>query len=313
MKTNHTAQTASGRNSDRPRKILLTGATGFVGRHLMESWKQRNDKIFAIATNTAPVKSVAPAYITLLDMDIVDEMSVAILFEKIQPDIVVHTAAMTKPNDCEQDKESAFETNTLATKNIAECCKKFNSQLVFLSTDMIFDHPFASSESDDKKPVNYYGETKALAEEEIARSGCRAAILRIILVYGKLLKASRGTFLHWVKDSLEQDKEIFVYTDQHRNTLYVNDLCAMINHILDHGNTGFYHLAGEEIFTPYEIAVKVAEHLHLDTRLIHPVTSGQRPEIARRAAYSVLNTHKAKKELGFVPTPFDVALRESFD
>lgn len=293
-------------------KILLTGATGFVGRHLMQTWKHRTDKILAIATNTAPIISLAPVYVELVDMDIADEMNVAILFEKFQPDVVVHTAAMTKPNDCETDKESAFEINTLATKNIAECAKKFNSHLVFLSTDMVFNHPYASAESDEMNPANYYGETKALAEKEIERAGCRAAILRIILVYGKLLPASRDTFLHWVRNNLESNKDIFVYTDQQRNTLYVNDLCAMINHIIHKSYTGIYHLAGEEIFTPYALALEVAEHLHLNQKRIHPVTAQERPEAAKRAAYSVMNIDKAREKLDFVPTSFRVALQEMF-
>lgn len=166
-------------------KILLTGATGFIGRHLLENWRGSQNKIFATATNTSPIIKCVNPQIHLTDLDIVDEMNMALLFEKFQPNVVVHSAAMSKPNDCETDKESAFETNFLATKNIAECCAKHNSHLIFFSTDMVFNYSFATVETDEYAPVNYYGVTKVMAEKEIIFSGCDYTILRVILVYGK--------------------------------------------------------------------------------------------------------------------------------
>lgn len=294
------------------KKILLTGATGFIGRHLLESWKDRDYRILAIATNTAPIIHLVNDNVQLKDLDIVDEINMAILFEKYRPDVVIHTAGMSKPNECETDKESAFETNVLATKNIAECSKKHNSHFIFLSTDMVFNHRFPSKETDDYTPVNYYGETKALAEKEIIKSGCFFTILRIIFVYGKQLEAQRNTFLHWVKDSLHSEKQIFAYTDQQRNLLLVDDLCKTINFIITNKQEGIYHLAGEEVFTPYSLAIAVAEYLQLNKKLIVGVTDKERPEVAKRANIAELNTEKARQELGFVSTGFQETLKEIF-
>ena len=295
------------------KKILLTGATGFIGRYLLESWTGLGYRIFATATNTSPIIDYINPNVKLIDLDIVDEMNMELLFQKFQPDVVVHTAGMSKPNDCETDKDSAFETNVLATKNIAECCKKHNSHLIFLSTDMVFNKDYSTKEDDAVNPVNYYGQTKAFAEEQIIQSGCVFAILRIIFVYGKVLPAQRSTFLHWVKTSLENNQQIYTYTDQQRNILYADDLCKTINDVIEEKYTGIYHLAGNEVFTPYSLAVGVAEYLQLDTSLIIPVTNEERPEAAKRANQSIMNTEKAQRELNFISTPLDKALAYIFD
>lgn len=280
-------------------KILLTGATGFIGRHLLESIKLFNYRVFAIATNTEKIRALLPSNIELIDLDIADEMGVAILMETYRPDVVIHTAALSKPNDCENNQEAAFEINVMATKNLVECCCKHQARLIFLSTDMVFDYDFPCHEVVPKNPVNYYGKTKSLAEDIILDSGCNAVILRVMLVYGKVLPEMRQTFLHWVKEQLVVGNQIYVYTDQKRNILYVEDLCRTVISLLEHKTQGIYHLAANEVYTPYSLAVEVADYLHLNKENIHPITSATHPEIANRAAISLLDTTKAQRELNF--------------
>ncbi len=152
-------------------KVLLTGATGYVGRHLLESWKNNNWEIHAVSRNASSVKSFIADSIQLHDIDICNESDMSILIENSQPNIIVHTAGMSKPNDCEIEQELCYANNVITTKHLAESAKKHNAYFIFLSTDFVFSDKGFYKEMDDYCPVNYYGKSKQLAEEAIIKSG----------------------------------------------------------------------------------------------------------------------------------------------
>lgn len=127
-------------------------------------------------------------------------------------------------------------------------------------------------------------------------------------MYGEIWEGMRPTFLHWVKESLENGKRIKVVCDQLRTPTYVVDICKGIHSIIKKKAGGLYHLAGEELLTPYDMAVKLAIHLQLDISLIEAVTTATFRELVQRAKKGGLIIHKAKDDLGFVPLSFHEAL-----
>lgn len=278
-------------------KILITGGTGFIGRHLVNHLYGFGYQITVLARNIDA--SLFDKSIGLLEIDITtkEDIEAAIIF--LQPDVVIHTAAMSKPNDCELQKEACFATNVTATNNIAEACKAINALLIFLSTDFVFGHHGPYNEDDAYDPVNYYGHSKALAEQAVISAGIRSAIVRTVLVVGKKLSAQGNTFLHWINENLKAGNPISVYTDQQRNITYVNDLCIGIQSVIETGFTGIIHLAGKEILTPFQLAEALAEHEGFDKKLIIPVDRNVRPEIAARPEKAILQTHKAIELLQF--------------
>ena len=100
--------------------------------------------------------------------------------------------------------------------------------------------------------------------------------------------------------------------DQFRTPTFVDDICFGIERIISLDKTGIYHLAGEQILTPYTMAVKIADHLQLDSSLMIPVDENSFPEPVKRAKRSIANIDKAKAELGYLPLSFDEGLRKMF-
>ena len=293
-------------------KVLMTGITGFIGRHLAEMWKERADIALTGIARTAPAAGLLPAGLVFMQADITDAAAVESAIAAVQPDVVIHSAAMSKPNDCELQRELCFEINVAATQHVVDACKKHACRLVFMSTDMVFGDAGGYKEDDTVCPVNYYGESKVLAEQIVAASGLDYAIVRTVLVYGSKLPGQNGTFLQWVHGNISQQNIIRVFTDQQRTTTYVHDLCRGIELIIDQKASGIFHICGAEVFTPFEIAQAVAEYCGFDEKLILPITSEDMQEAARRPAASTLNIDKAKAILGYEPTPLSVAVQHIF-
>lgn len=291
-------------------KILITGGTGFIGRHLAAFWKRSGHTITALARHVDA--SLFDSTVGCLEADITEEADVQATIIFLQPDVVIHTAAMSKPNDCEQNKELCYRTNVTATEYLVTACNSIGAKLIFLSTDFVFGHNGPYSEADDYEPVNYYGESKMLAEKAIEQLGISYAIVRTGLVIGEKRKGQANTFLHWVKDNLEAGKTSKLYTDQQRSPTYVADLCSGIDAVIQTNFTGTIHLSGEKIYTPYSLAQQVAEFFCLNKNLLQPITRHQQPELAMRPENAVLKIDKAKAVLNYKSTSLQKALQEIF-
>jgi dTDP-4-dehydrorhamnose reductase len=289
-------------------RILITGITGLVGRNLADYFCTHSNHSVAGTARALQKPEVLPQSIFYYPLELTNESEVLKTFVAFQPDVVIHSAAMSKPNDCEVQQEFCYDVNVQATKYVADACTSIGCKLIFMSTDFVFgdDGPYA--ETDAYAPVNYYGQSKVLAEQLVQHSTLHWAIVRTVLVYGKQLSGLSPTFPQWVKGQLEKGSAIRVFTDQFRTATYVLDLVKGIDAIIQQNATGIFHVCGEETFTPYDIACKVATYFNYDTALVQPATRADFAEPARRPIRSTLHITKAKTELGFQPHSFSEAL-----
>lgn len=282
-------------------RILITGVSGFVGRHLASRLLQQNDAVVAGTGRATNRPEHLPAQVQYMPLDLLHPVAVLDVVTAFQPHIVIHSAAMSKPNDCEEQQALCYAVNVQATQHVIEACKACNCRLLFMSTDFVFgdDGPFA--EDDAYNAVNYYGQSKVLAEGLVKNSGLPWSIVRTVLVYGPQLPGLNPTFPQWVWGNLKEGKTIRVFTDQYRTATYVADLTEGITSIVVQKATGVFHLCGEETFTPFDIAQLVAAHGGFDAQLVQPVTRAAFAEPARRPIRSTLHIAKAKSELGYAP------------
>jgi dTDP-4-dehydrorhamnose reductase len=291
--------------------ILITGSNGFLAHYLIKQLVDSEYQIIATAKgeNLLPFQSDNLIYES---MDFTDAEQVKKVFNKYKPDIVVHSGAMSKPDDCEQNKEIAFRTNVTASIYLSEQAARFKSFFIFLSTDFIFSGEKGMyKEEDEPAPVNYYGETKLLAEMEIKKYPYDWAIVRTVLVYGKPFH-TRQNILTSVANALRKGEPLKIFDDQVRTPTYVEDLAGAIIEMIKRHTTGIYHISGEDIYTPYQMALAVANHLNLDASLITKVTEQEFQQPARRPLKTGFNISKAKQELNYNPTPFKEGLKKTF-
>lgn len=289
------------------KKVLITGANGFLGQHLSFFLTDANFDITATGRGHRRMQEGRVAY---QSVELTNRKEVEALLQKIGPDVVIHNAALSKPDECENDRNRCIDVNVNATRYLLEAT---NGHFIYLSTDFVFGENGPHSEDDKPHPLNFYGESKLLAEELIKQSGKYTTIVRPVFMYGKVWEGMKPTFIHWVKNSLEQQKVIKVVSDQWRTPTYVQDICKGIEQIITRQAKGIYNLAGEEILTPYDMAVHVATVLKLDSSLIAKVTADTFSEPVKRASRSGLKIDKAKIELGFNPISFEDGVRRTFD
>lgn len=244
------------------KKLLVTGASGFLGwnlcQHAKSSWQ-----VFG-TFNTHSIKTDG---FTTIRIDLTNFAELMQLFRNIKPDAVIHLAAASQPNFCEQYPDISYKINVLVTENIASLCEQFKASFVFTSTDLVFDGKFAPySEKDSVSPICIYGEHKIYAEEKILKCCPGAAICRMPLMFGDPSPYSKGSMLP-ILQSLENNKPVKLFTDEYRTILGEPSASSGLLHAINNFQ-GVIHLGGSERLSRYEFGVKLAKYCNLNQGLI---------------------------------------------
>ncbi|TCJ19149.1 SDR family oxidoreductase [Flaviaesturariibacter flavus] len=291
------------------RSILITGANGFVGSYLERRGSARNE---IIATGSGAARIAFGPDTVYESTDITDPSAVKDLLARHQPAVIVHAAAISQPDLCEKDPALADRVNIDGTRNLLEAVAGSDAHFIFLSTDFVFDGKRGLyREEDPVGPVNYYGETKLAAERLVRQYPGLWSIARTVLVYGDPCGA-RGNLLTMVAGALREGRALRIFNDQLRTPTFVEDLADGILAIIDRRAGGTWHLSGEDVRTPYEMAMETAQLLELDASLITPITGRDMKELARRPQKTGFDISKAKKELAYAPTSFAEGLARTF-
>lgn len=291
-------------------KIVVTGANGFTGQHVAQYLASKGFQVFALSRGEA--RLAEHNLIHYHDCELTNVSSVDSIIMQIEPDWIIHIAAMSKPDECNNDRENCLLHNVQATIHLGEAAIKHHSQFIYFSTDFIFGENGPHGEDDITGPLNFYGESKLQAENWVKQHIPNAVIVRPVFIYGPELLGSRPSFIQWVQKQLIQEKSIKVVNDQKRTPTYVFDICQGLETIIVDNHSGVFHLAGAEIITPYEMALEVAKCLSLNAGLIEAVDSTTFPEPVKRAKQSGLKIDRARSILNYKPHSFVEGVRKSF-
>jgi dTDP-4-dehydrorhamnose reductase len=285
-------------------KILVTGASGLLGTKLCQIALRKNHSVHAAYSQHKP------SFGTPFELNILDQTALQQSFKRIQPEAVVHSAALTDVDKCEIDKELASKTNFEATANLANLCNKFGAFLVYVSTDYVFNGEKGMySEKDPTDPINHYGITK-LKGEEAVQTLDNYCIARGSIIYGSTSATGKTNFALWLLEKLRKKEEAKTVTDQWNSpTLNVN-MAEMIVEAVEKRKTGIFHMSGASRLSRIEFAQNLAETFNLDTKYIIPVQSNQMKWVAKRPRDSSLNVEKAEQILTYKPRRIREALEE---
>ena len=291
-------------------KILITGANGLLGQKLV-ALIAPHAEVNLIATSRGSDKIFydLPMY-RYRAMDVTDPEEVALVIGQEKPNVIIHTAALTKVDYCEQHQEICYRVNVTATENVVRAAQANDCALIHLSTDFIFPGTKRLLREDETPgPINYYGQSKLDAERIIMNGNIRYAIVRTAIVYGVVPHLSRSNIILWVKDSLKRGKTIHVVDDQYRTPTLAEDLAMGCFLIAQQQAIGVYNISGEELLTPYDMAQMTADYFKLDKSLITRTDSSRFKQPARRPLETGFNIEKAKQELGYQPRTFAEGIR----
>jgi len=294
-------------------KILVTGANGLLGQHLIRLLIEKKYEVAGMSRGACrlPFKNIEK--FNYFDVELNDEVVIQRVIETTEPAVIVHAGAMTQVDECEKDHNACDLANINGTANVIKAAEPLTAHFIYVSTDFVFDGIKGNyTEEDQPDPVNYYGHTKLRAEELVRQTSMDWAIVRTCLVYGNTFEGTRSNIITWVKENLEQNKRIKVVNDQIRTPTYVEDLAKGISLLIEKKAKGVYHISGNEILTPYQMAIKTAEFFNLDKNLIEEVNASSFSQTAKRPQRTGFDISKSKNELGYQPMSFSEGLERMF-
>jgi len=282
--------------------LLITGASGLFGSKLAEIAVARDYVVYS-GYSRDPVASGVP-----IQFDVSDKNQVEEVFKKVDPEVVVHAAALTDVDKCELNRELAWKINVEGARNIAEAVKSSHAFLVYISTDYVFNGQTGQYEETDRTdPSNYYGFTK-LKAEGLVNDLEEYCIARASVLYGSTPAAGKINFALWLLSQLKKSEQVKIVTDQWNSPTLNTNLAEMILEIIERKLTGTFHLSGATRINRYDFAKVIAQTFNLDDNLISPCSSADFSWAAKRPRDSSLNTEKAQQMLKNKPLPIRQAL-----
>jgi len=274
-------------------RALITGAAGLLGQQVAKEYTARGFEVYALNKKELDISSYTSIRIALID---------------IRPHLVINCAAFTDVDRAETEKEEAFTINGLGPRLMAAACQRYNSTLVQISSDHIFNgkskRPYLIIDPPD--PVNLYGASKLMGEQGVRESGCRYYIIRTSWLFGPGGK----NFAHTILKLARENSAIKVVNDQQGCPTYTPDLARGIADLVQTGIHGTYHYTNTGTTSKYNFARKILEAAAITTKLDHCRTS-QFPSPARRPAYSALNPFPIQHVLGYTPPTWEEAVENS--
>jgi dTDP-4-dehydrorhamnose reductase len=304
-------------------KIALSGATGLVGSRFFDLLKNKYEII--------PISSS-------FNVDITERFKLRKFLSEKNPAIIVHMAAKTNVDACEEDKKNdlkmlksagnlhneqigiesldssdwkgsktAFAVNVIGTKNLADYASENNIRIIYISTDFVFggrsDGEFL--EVDPPDPVNWYGETKYLGEKTLKGD---YLIARVSYPFGYRSKI-KSDFVWTLANLLEKSETVKLISDQIITPTFIEDIVRGLDFLIEKKQTGLIHLSGKNHLSPSEIGVAIAREFGFDESKIELTTREELYKGRAPRPFKVSLKNDKLGDLGFTVTDFFEALR----
>jgi len=288
------------------KKLLITGANGFLGWNICRLAKGRWHLFGTVYSNQVEIPKV-----TTTRIDLTDYSELKRLFKEVRPDAVIHTAAASDPNDCQVNPDVSYGINVEASVNIALLCSDYMIPYVYTSTDLVFDGLKAPyQESDPVCPVNVYGEHKALAEERILNAYPQSAVCRISLMFG-LSGPVAKSFIQPMLLAMKEGRELSLFVDEFRTPLSAATAVAGLFLALDKVS-GIIHLGGKDRISRHDFGKLMQRIFKFENAKIRPCKQDQIHMPALRPTDVSLDSSKAAA-LGFRPLPLIEELQNIYE
>ena len=243
-------------------KFFITGGSGLLGERLATI--ASNDDEIVLSHNSNPTKNT-------IKCDITDKNEVEKVINKNKPDTIVHCAAMTDVDLCEDEIDIAYRINSDGTRNMAQAAENIGAKIIYVSTDFVFDGDKGYySEDDEVNPLGIYAKSKYDGEVQLKKYSTNWAIARVSVLYGWHKKAN---FTTWVINQLRSNNSINIVTDQINSPTYADNAGEAIFEIAKQDKNGIYHTAGNDRINRFDFTQKIAEAFNLNKDLINPTST----------------------------------------
>jgi len=206
-------------------KILITGASGLVGRALVQECSGRGDDVLAYDHKA---------------LDIGDSGAVEIIIGEQRPDAVINCAAWTDVDGCESDPDRAQRVNALGPENLARASRNAGAVLITISTDYVFDGRKDGfyTQRDQPLPISVYGHSKLEGERRAQAAHARTIVVRTGFIFGPGGK----NFLSNIVSLAQRGAKLKAIRDCWGTPTYGRDLAARLRELAVLDLPGTYHV-----------------------------------------------------------------------
>jgi dTDP-4-dehydrorhamnose reductase len=303
-------------------KLLITGASGFLGGYLCEHAVKQGFEVHAVGNTRAPASNLKN-----YRADLSNPLAVSNLVAQVKPSFVIHAAAMAHPAECEKNPEASYQANVLATQYLAKYSTARGAQFIFVSSEQVFSgEALVYRANDAPNPINVYGRHKAQAERLLGSLHSNVIIARLPLLYS--FSHDDAGFAQAMMQAFKQGQEVQAFTDEIRPPAHVDDIAQALVKLVTIkktetvASTGQHfpivHLGGPQALTRFEMAQQLAQHYAqvqgLPTAsvmgLLKPVLQSIIQTGVARPARLWLESQSTWSRLGLQPRTWSQALSE---
>jgi len=245
------------------KKILITGASGSLGKYLCKYYKDLGYSIFGIYnTNEISIPGIIKKQIDLGDFGNINNF-----IESILPDLIIHTAALTNVDQCEESPELAIRMNVGFTDTISKIASSLDIKMIHISTDHLWDGKveFVTEET-AVCPLNVYGKTKAMAEEVLLKNNSKALVIRTNFFGFNL--TNKNSLSDWILRLLKENRNVNGFDDVYFTPISIKLLTENLTKLYNANVSGIFHVAGKSRISKFEFARQIARTFEQNLNLI---------------------------------------------
>jgi dTDP-4-dehydrorhamnose reductase len=267
------------------KKILITGSTGMLGSDLVKGFLALEQyEVYGLGRSVSPLMPLANQFVT----DLALPFDTAII--DITPDVIIHTAALTDLNVCEQNPALADQIHSVASRSLAKLSGK-NTLFIYISSDSIFNGEKGMySETDAPDPLNVYALSKLKGEHAVLHENKGLTTIIRTNIYGFHLPM-KNSLAEWAYREWAAGKKIYGFTDIIFNAVFTSQLVAIIHFLIDHHAVfPVLNVGSDTAISKYDFLEKFGQALRIDSNLLKPALSSDVPSTIARPKNTSLDT-----------------------
>lgn len=274
-------------------RLLVTGASGLLGLNLCLVASKHGSEVVGLV-HSHPLQGVP---FSIRQVDLLNTQQALVDMRGLEPDAIIHCAAMADLNLAERNPDLAYRLNGDVPGILAGAAGEWGIPFVHISTDAVFDGSKGHYvETDTPNPLSVYAKSKLVGERAVLKANQDALVLRVVF-FGWSLSGKRS-LSEFFFSNLQAGQSIKGFSDTFFCPLYVEDLAEVLLEMLRLELKGIYHVVSRECISKYDFGVRIASKFGFNPELIQPVRMSELKRDAPRSHNLTLNPAKAQNAMG---------------